>query len=678
VLATPTPTRSGQRFAHLRALDGLRGMAVVLVVLSHFASGLAPGGFLGVDLFFVLSGFLITSLLVSEWEATDHISLPNFWLRRARRLYPALVVMVAVVLLHTWLTSSRFETRNVAIDGLSALFYVANWRFIASGQSYILQFIQRAPSPLRHTWSLAIEEQFYLVWPLVAVGVSRLVGGRRVRATDDGSARPSRMRPAMATVSVVGAIASLGWMILLEHRGASLDRLYYGTDTRVFMILAGAALGSVTAGRPFLVGRLERLRPAVSVAGFVALVALILACLRFTTSSLWLFRGGYGLVAVGMVVLLLAAAQPGPNLLARLFETRPLVGLGLISYGIYLWHWPISLWVTESSTHLHGVTLFVVQCAFTLGVSLISYYVVEQPIRRGWLPNVDGRGRKLVAPLVVIMLVLGLAVPAVAFPAVKTAPTTPLAAGTADTVTTGYAGAPRCDDPGSAKPITTKSHVIVQLEGNSLADEVEPCLGQILHDRGATLNQTLVGGFLICRDTPKIEQEARQEHPVAAILFLFVAYNFNCGKPWHGPIDRLVAFYKSQGIHVFLAPSVPVVEGGRDDLAPGPPLEYAYYRQLAAADPANITFVDAGRFVRDDHGTYLWRMPCLDRGEPGCAPDDTVGVRFVDGVHFCTDPNFAAHGCVGAEHQAGERRVSASIAEGVLPELTKLLASRRN
>ena len=153
-------------------------------MFSHFTPDITPGGFLGVDLFFLLSGFLITSLLVSEWETSNGIALGRFWVRRARRLLPALLLVLLVIGLHGLLTSSPAELHQLGLDGLASLFYVANWRFIVSGQSYVLQFIQTEPSPLRHMWSLAIEEQFYLVWPLVALGTAATLrrlaaGGRR-------------------------------------------------------------------------------------------------------------------------------------------------------------------------------------------------------------------------------------------------------------------------------------------------------------------------------------------------------------------------------------------------------------------------------------------------------------------------------------------------------------------
>ena len=151
---------------HIRALDGLRGIAVLLVVAYHFSPQHLPGGFLGVDVFFVLSGFLITSLLVTERDSSGHIGLRAFWIRRARRLFPALLLLIIAVGIYSLLFASPLAVRSIRDDGLASLFYVANWRFVYSGQSYIEQFVGVGPSPFRHTWSLAIEEQYYLIWHL--------------------------------------------------------------------------------------------------------------------------------------------------------------------------------------------------------------------------------------------------------------------------------------------------------------------------------------------------------------------------------------------------------------------------------------------------------------------------------------------------------------------------------
>jgi peptidoglycan/LPS O-acetylase OafA/YrhL len=660
--APVAPTGSTGRIPHLRALDGLRGFAVVIVVLSHFTPGATPGGFLGVDLFFVLSGFLITSLLVTEWESSGTIALGDFWIRRARRLLPALLAVVVVVGLHGALTASDAEMHQLGLDGLGSLFYVANWRFIASGQSYVMEFIQTAPSPLRHMWSLAIEEQFYVVWPLVVIGAAAIA--RRL-----GPRTRHPLRWTLVGVCAVLGIASATWMVVNGLGGTDLDRIYYGTDTRVFMILAGAAVGAVCAGRPQL-PRAWRL-PTIGL-GVLAAGALVLATLTVETADEWLYTGGYVGLAVVLVALLLAAGQPGPNPVARVLATRPLVGLGLISYGVYLWHWPIAVWVTEDQVGGGPVPLFLVRSALTLAASLLSYRLIEQPIRRHGLKAL-GRARWAVAPVAMASLAVWLLVPVVAFPAIDEAPEGRAPSAAASFTTATYAASPRCDvAPNGARLDPVDDEVVVQLIGNSLAGEVRDCLTGIFEPMGARMETVNPPGFLICREVPAIQEQATDPatRPDVAILFAFVAYDDRCGDPWHAPVDALIDTWLAQGTQVFLVPTVDVPEGGNVDLRPGIEMEHEYYRQRAAADP-RITVVDAGRYLRDTDGSYLWRMPCVDAGEPGCRPDGTVPVRFTDGVHFCTDAEFATKGCRAEEDAAGQRRAAASIAVDVIDTLDR-------
>jgi peptidoglycan/LPS O-acetylase OafA/YrhL len=660
----PAPPTSGG-FPHIRALDGLRGAAVLLVVLSHMVPDAAPGGFLGVDLFFVLSGFLITSLLVGEWETTGGIALGRFWVRRARRLVPALLLVLAFVLLVGLLTGTDAERHRLGLDGLSSLFYVANWRFIASGQSYVMQFIVAEPSPLRHMWSLAIEEQFYLVWPLVVLVVG-LVARRVWRP------HPRALRAALAVTCAVLGLASVAWMWSEAGTDASLDRLYYGTDSRAFVLLAGALVGALSVGRPQLRGLM---RPVAIGFGIVAGSALLVATAMVETGDRWLYRGGFAAIALVLVLLLLGAAQEGPNPLGWLLRLRPLVGLGLISYGVYLWHWPMVVWLTPDRTGLDGVALFVMRAGLTLAASLLSYRFLEQPIRRRGLASL-GRARPAVVGASVAALAAGFLVPVVAFPAIPppVEGETPVAEAVVELE--GYAGAPRCDTEGEHPSVVPDRTVRVQVIGNSLAAEIKPCLRAILGQRDAEMVSVEDGAFLICRNVPDIEAQATDpDAPVdAAVLFLFVAYDDRCGEPWHAAIDRLIDTYKANGIHVFLVPSVSVPEGGTTDLQPGIDLEIEYYAARAVADPEHITAIDAGTYLRDDLGTYLWRVPCVTGGEAGCRPDGTVPIRFVDGLHFCTDPDFAVHGCVDDAHAAGERRAASAIAEQMLPVLERDLA----
>jgi len=660
----PPPRRTRTpRLTHLRALDGLRGVAVLAVVLFHFAPDVAPGGFLGVDLFFVLSGFLITSLLVKEWGATTRISLGSFWVRRARRLVPALLLVLAAVGVYGLLVPDPVDAQHFGVDGLSALGYVANWHFIASGQDYIEQFLQHTASPLRHMWSLAIEEQFYLVWPIVVMALAALVGRRTQRA----ARRRRQFRRALVTVCIVLGALSFLRMITLYEPG-NLNRVYYGTDSRAFIILIGAVLGALSFGVPTAA---RRLRGPVVVIGCASAIGLVVAMAALTAESSWLYEGGYGLVAVAMGAVLFAAAQPGANPLARLLEHRGLVGLGLISYGVYLWHWPISLWMTHGSTGLDGVGLFVARAAATLAVALASYRFVEQPIRAGKLRRL-GRGRPvLVTGAAVLSVATLLLVPALAFPSVRTAPTVAAAPAEVAAVQAGYQGAPRCDGGPELERIDPEHRLLIQLEGNSLAGEVRTCLSAILRPAGVRFETVNPPVFILCDALPDIEKQVRATRPDAGILFAFVAYDGRCGEPWHRPVDRLVEIWRAAGMHVYLVPSPPFVPGSpqQADLGEGPKQEAFYYQALAARDPEHITLLDSATFVRSDDGQFVWRMPCLPGGEAGCDASSTVGVRYVDGLHFCTDPEFSGHGCIGARYQAGERRAAASVAAGLVPSL---------
>ena len=184
------------------------------------------------------------------------------------------------------------------------------------------------------------------------------------------------------------------------------------------------------------------------------------------------------------------------------------------------------------------------------------------------------------------------------------------------------------------------------------------------------------GDFLICRDLPDIEDQATDPatRPDAAVIFAFLAYDDRCGAPWHASVDALIDTYLANDTHVFLVPSVSIPAGGRVDFEPGVQEEVAYYRERVAADPTHITAVDAGTYLRDADGTYLWRMPCVSADEPGCQPDGTVPVRFVDGVHFCVSADFAARD-VCARRTGGERRVAAAIAEQMLPVMRAQFAT---
>jgi peptidoglycan/LPS O-acetylase OafA/YrhL len=368
------------------ALDGLRGAAVAGVLLFH--GGHLRGGFLGVDAFFVLSGFLITSLLLVETGATGRIALGAFWGRRARRLLPALALVLLAVALYAWLLARPDELATIRGDALATVGYFANWRAIAFSRDYWALF--RAPSPLDHTWSLAIEEQFYLVWPLVIAFVTRNCG----------------LRIAARRVLVVSgalALASLAWMFVI-FSATNPSRVYFGTDTRAASILVGAALAAALAlQRP---DRSRIGRAALEATALASLVFLAFAWMRASGSSELLYRGGLFACAVATATVIAASVDDRRGPVARLLSFRPLCLLGLISYGVYLWHWPVYVVLDPVRMHFDGWPLLAVRISVTLVTATASYRFVEQPIRHGGIRAPESqRVLALLAPAAAIVVV---------------------------------------------------------------------------------------------------------------------------------------------------------------------------------------------------------------------------------------------------------------------------------
>jgi peptidoglycan/LPS O-acetylase OafA/YrhL/lysophospholipase L1-like esterase len=376
----------GRRAAieHVSALDGARGLAVSGVLLFH--GGHLKGGYLGVDLFFTLSGFLITSLLLAEASRTGSVGLGGFWARRARRLLPALAVLMVGVALYSVAFAKPSELAQIRGDAFATLGYVANWHQIFASQSYFALF--SAPSPLNHTWSLAIEEQFYVIWPLLFVAL--LARFRRVAP-----------RAVLVTSLVLAGVSSVLMIVLYDP--ANTNRAYLGTDTRAAAILFGAALAAWFAIHGPVRSRIARV--AVETAGLGGAVVLAVAWTRLDGQSATLYRGGFVLCGLAATAVLAAAVHPRPGVLSRALSFRPFCALGLISYGVYLYHWPIDIVLDEQRVGLSGWPLFAVQTAVTLAIAIASYLIVEQPIRHG--KPTAARVRWL-TPAVAIGLVLAL------------------------------------------------------------------------------------------------------------------------------------------------------------------------------------------------------------------------------------------------------------------------------
>jgi peptidoglycan/LPS O-acetylase OafA/YrhL len=397
-IAAPPPSRDSS-LGYRPALDGMRAVAVVAVIAYHFGYGRAQGGFLGVDVFFVLSGYLITSLLLAEHARSGRIDLVAFWLRRARRLLPALLLMLAVVAFWIGANTVPFALGLRREDLLWTLFYGANWHFIAAGQDYFAQLA--SASPLRHTWSLAIEEQFYLAWPLI-VGLALWLGRRR--------------RAVVGAVCAAGILGSVAAMALLFDTGDP-SRAYYGTDARMHELLVGGLL-AVLLARPSSSGVLGRTLDRAkswprlaSVATVVAGVALLAAFTLLSDSNSIYYRGGSLAVSVAAAAVIWGVEVSPRSMAARLLSLPPAAWIGRLSYGLYLWHWPITLAVSHAwgpfrllpgSLAVNGQRL-----AMTFAAAVLSFYILEQPLRRGTMPVIGASMRRFAAAVLVAIVAVG-------------------------------------------------------------------------------------------------------------------------------------------------------------------------------------------------------------------------------------------------------------------------------
>jgi peptidoglycan/LPS O-acetylase OafA/YrhL len=649
---------SHTRLAYLPGLDGVRAFAVVAVMLYHGGVPHMAGGFMGVDTFFVISGFLITSLLIGEWRQTLTIKLGAFWARRARRLLPALLLMLLFVAFFASVIVPKGTYGALRLDALSTLLYVSNWHFILVNSNYFNE--TAASSPLLHTWSLAVEEQFYLIWPLVVLGVLYFTRSLKV----------------LFAICVAAAIGSAVWMNVVYNNGLNTNRAYLGTDTRSQCLFIGCALAVglvLVAQRSQEQGRLaegELWRPSNAVGlavcgalGIVGAITAVVIWVLTTAGSSFPYAGGFFLIglAVGSVILSVVAAPR--SIVPRFLALNPIRYVGRISYGLYIWHWPIFIWLNHERTNLLGWQLFAVRVAVTFAVSVASFHLVERPIRMGtfisqwraWLVVPVGFGAVLVA---VIAATTGTT-------AVASIPSIGIGTGGGTTTTTSTVpGAPPSAQP--VRVLLFGDSVALTL-GLGLSDSTDQHkYGYVLSDQGI-LGCGVVNGPEVevlgardttpsaCNGSPYVPGEPSASQPwpyqwlnamgetkpnvVVLLAGRWEVVNREYQGQWTNILSPVFASYVKQQLNqasnlvtatgsrmVFLtAPCTS--EGEQPDGAPWPedsPQRIAAYNQLvrevAAEHPTTDSVVDlyaatcpGGRYATTIHG---------------------ITIRRTDGVHF--------------------------------------------
>lgn len=349
---------------YMPGLDGLRAISVVAVIVYHLNFSWASGGFLGVGIFFVLSGYLITDQLLIQWEQTHRLHLIDFWIRRARRLLPALFVMLLLVAI--WLKiidANRLE--QLQGDILSSIFYVNNWWLIVHEVSYFESF--GPPTPFGHIWSLAIEEQFYILWPILLIIFLAYI----------------RRRSVLTLAILLGTIGSALAMAYIYEPGMDPSRVYYGTDTRAFALLIGAGLAVVwpSMKQSELIKHNKRvLLDSIGVLGLFLVLIMIWQTSEYDT---FLYGGGLLLLSVLSAVVIAVLAHPDSRL-AKLIGCRPMRWLGVRSYSLYIWHYPVIV-LTTPTVHDFDLLRALLQIGVSIFLASLSYKYVEEPIRRGLL-----------------------------------------------------------------------------------------------------------------------------------------------------------------------------------------------------------------------------------------------------------------------------------------------------
>jgi peptidoglycan/LPS O-acetylase OafA/YrhL len=581
---------------HLPGLDGLRALAVIGVLAFH--DDRLTGGFLGVDLFFAVSGFLITTLLIDELQRTNTIDLIGFWGRRLRRLLPAVMVLLVVVVIFFRLFADTGQWIIARNDAPWAQFYVANWHQISSGAGYWDAFA--APSAFEHLWSLAIEEQFYVVWPLLVIGAWRI---GRTRA--------------LGTLTGIGIIASFVAMLTI-YDGGDPTRVYMGTDTRAFSLLCGAFV-ALPAIRHAITAGMQKFRRAAS--GLTAALIVALGFMWFTVDgqSEWLFRGGLLAHSIASSLLAILVASSSSRL-SVIFSWRPLAYIGRLSYALYLWHWPVFIFCTSERLDVDGLTLTAIRMGITLALSIASYLLVEQPIRHKakWAHGSQGRQAFVATTLAAIVIWFVI--------------TTPSSTNAVDNDALVAAVATTVAEP-SLEVTTTTSTTLVQQKpvvsslyylGDSVAYDMWPAIGAVLQAANVTANSGAFGGVGIIPtevNTTPLQSLAVELDRYAVDLLILQLSVWDAQQDddrQQAALDDLVTFVTERNLHLVFV-SFPSIAPDRSE--PG---------QTSLEDKARaVANQSDGSIIYLDQRSVLGEVFTLDIDGDG-NPE-----RKRDGIHVC-------------------------------------------
>ena len=360
---------SNNKSKYLPSIDSLRALAVLAVIIYHVDVNYLPGGFLGVDLFFVLSGYLISSLIIKEYRKTGSLNLYNFYIRRARRLLPAVYFMITVGLV-VMVLFNEVLLRKSHLDAIFGYIYSSNWWYIFHKLDYFDSF--GAQSPFKHLWSLAIEEQFYMIFPLLFLLINRK------KKSKDGTYKLNKNF--LYVVLGLILVSLIAHILLFDIN--NISRIYFGTDTRAFSLLIGV-VGAILYPMEKLHAKVTPQQNIMySVVSLVSIATLITVMIYTSEYNTWLYRGGFLLVAIiGLIVIISSGKQH--TLMSRLLSFKPIVFIGKISYSLYLWHFPILVLTTPVSEIGNPNIIFVIlRVILTFALATASYVFVETPIRK--------------------------------------------------------------------------------------------------------------------------------------------------------------------------------------------------------------------------------------------------------------------------------------------------------